>query len=43
MMEFGFDQRKTAEAVLKNSGWEYTFFSDYSGRERFVEVDILLL
>jgi hypothetical protein len=37
--EFGFDQREIAESVLKTyPDWQYTFFADYAGIERFVEI-----
>ena len=39
--EFGFDQRDVAENILKQyPHWQYTFFADYAGIERFVEVYI---
>ena len=39
--EFGFDQREIAENILQQyPKWQYTFFADYAGIERFVEIDI---
>jgi release factor glutamine methyltransferase len=39
LFEFGFDQREIAEVVLqKYPQWEYSFFADYAGVERFGEV-----
>ena len=36
IFEFGFDQRDVAEEVLKKyPQWEYSFFADYAGVERF--------
>lgn len=40
VIEFGFDQREIAEAVIQNHGWEYEFFSDYAGIERFCDIAI---
>lgn len=41
LFEFGFDQRDIAEEVLKKyPQWEYSFFQDYAGIERFGEVYI---
>ena len=41
LCEFGFDQRKIAESILQGyPNWQYTFFADYAGIERFVEVYI---
>lgn len=40
LIEFGFDQRQVAENVLQGLSWEYHFFSDYSGIERFAEIRI---
>lgn len=37
--EFGFDQRKVAELVVSNyHQWNYSFFADYAGIERFGEI-----
>jgi len=37
--EFGFDQRDIAESVIKTyPNWKYSFFPDYAGIERFVEI-----
>ena len=39
LFEFGFDQREVAEIILKKyPQWEYSFFADYAGIERFGEV-----
>ncbi len=39
--EFGFDQRDIAESVIeKYPHWKYSFFADYAGIERFVEVSL---
>lgn len=39
IFEFGFDQREIAEELLKNyRDWEYDFFPDYAGIERFWEI-----
>ena len=40
MIEFGFDQREIAENILRHSGWEYEFFPDYAGIERFCEISL---
>lgn len=44
IIEFGFDQRKIAEDILQNFHekyeWEYEFFADYAGIERFAEITI---
>jgi len=37
-IEFGFDQREIAEETIKKYGWEYEFFQDYAGIERFCEI-----
>lgn len=37
--EFGFDQRDIAESRARNyPKWEYSFFADYAGIERFGEI-----
>lgn len=39
ILEFGFDQREIAEEILeKYRDWEYNFFPDYAGIERFWEI-----
>jgi release factor glutamine methyltransferase len=39
LYEFGFDQREVAEQeVQKYPQWEYSFFADYAGIERFGEI-----
>ena len=39
LFEFGFDQREVAEQeVQKYPQWEYSFFADYAGVERFGEI-----
>ncbi len=39
--EFWFDQREVAEEVVKKyPHWEYSFFADYAGVERFGEIVI---
>lgn len=39
IFEFGFDQRKIAEETLKKyKDWNYSFFPDYAGIERFWEI-----
>jgi methylase of polypeptide subunit release factors len=38
IFEFGFDQREIAKRVLDWYPWQYSFFADYSGIERFGEV-----
>lgn len=38
IFEFGFDQRHIAETVLERFPWEYSFFADYAGIERFGEI-----
>jgi release factor glutamine methyltransferase len=43
MIEFGFDQREIAEKVIASHGWEYEFFADYAGIERFCEVRLLVV
>jgi methylase of polypeptide subunit release factors len=40
IIEFGFDQREIAEEMIKSYGWEYEFFADYGGVERFCEIKI---
>ena len=41
IFEFGFDQREVAEEVVKKyPQWEYSFFADYAGVERFGEIHI---
>jgi methylase of polypeptide subunit release factors len=40
LIEFGFDQREIAEKVIASYGWEYEFFSDYAGVERFCEIEL---
>ncbi len=40
IIEFGFDQRKIAEKVIREYNWKYEFFADYSGIERFCEIYI---
>jgi methylase of polypeptide subunit release factors len=40
IIEFGFDQREIAEKVIASYGWEYEFFSDYAGVERFCEIEL---
>ncbi len=38
LCEFGFDQREIAERVLSWYPWQYSFFADYAGIERFAEI-----
>ncbi len=39
LFEFGFDQREHAENILQQyPNWEYSFFPDYAGIERFGEI-----
>lgn len=39
LFEFWFDQREVAEEVVKKyPHWEYSFFADYAGVERFGEI-----
>ena len=39
IFEFGFDQREVAESVVqKYPNWNYEFFADYAGIERFGEI-----
>jgi hypothetical protein len=39
LYEFWFDQREIAEQVVKKYPlWEYSFFADYAGVERFGEI-----
>jgi methylase of polypeptide subunit release factors len=38
IIEFGFDQREIAEKLIASYGWEYEFFADYAGVERFCEI-----
>jgi release factor glutamine methyltransferase len=38
LIEFGYDQREICENLLKTYGWEYRFFADYAGIERFCEI-----
>lgn len=39
LFEFGYDQRDIAESALqKYPHWEYSFFADYAGVERFGEI-----
>lgn len=40
IFEFGFDQRLVAEQVLQWYPWQYSFFADYAGIERFGEIII---
>ncbi len=40
IIEFGFDQREIAENLIQSYGWEYEFFADYAGVERFCEITI---
>lgn len=41
LYEFWFDQREVAEAIVKKyPKWEYSFFADYAGAERFGEIII---
>lgn len=40
LIEFGFDQRKIAEESIKNYGWTYEFFPDFSGIERFCDIKL---
>ncbi len=40
IIEFGFDQREIAEKIISSYGWEYEFFPDYAGIERFCEINI---
>lgn len=41
LYEFWFDQREVAEAIVKKyPHWEYSFFADYAGVERFGEVKL---
>ena len=41
LFEFGFDQREIAETDLKKyPQWEYSFFADYAGVERFGEISL---
>lgn len=43
LFEFGFDQREVAESVTKQyPDWNYTFFADYAGIERFGEIHFSL-
>lgn len=39
LFEFGFDQREVAESVMQQyPNWNYEFFADYAGIERFGEI-----
>lgn len=38
LIEFGYDQHMHAESCFQKYGWDYRFFSDYAGIERFAEV-----
>lgn len=39
IFEFGFDQREVAESIVKQyPEWNYEFFADYAGIERFGEI-----
>lgn len=38
MIEFGYDQRQIAEGIIQRYDWEYEFFADYGGIERFCEI-----
>lgn len=40
IIEFGFDQREIAAQVLSAYPWKIIFFADYSGIERFAEIQI---
>lgn len=40
IIEFGFDQREIAEKIIVSYGWEYQFFADYAGIERFCEIEL---
>lgn len=41
LFEFGFDQRKIAENILRSyPDWKYSFFADYAGIERFGEIKL---
>ena len=40
LIEFGYDQREIAEEIIIKHGWKYEFFADYSGIERFCEINI---
>ena len=40
IIEFGFDQREIAEKIIREYGWEYEFFADHAGVERFCEINI---
>ena len=41
IFEFWFDQRAIAEEILKKyPQWEYSFFADYAGVERFGEINL---
>ncbi len=41
LFEFGYDQRDIAEEILKKyPQWEYSFFADYAGVERFGEISL---
>lgn len=39
LIEFGFDQRNIAEEIIKKYHWNYGFFADYGGIERFCEIE----
>jgi release factor glutamine methyltransferase len=40
LIEFGFDQREIAERIISSYGWQYEFFTDYAGVERFCEIQL---
>lgn len=40
IIEFGFDQRVIAEEIIKKYGWNYEFFPDFAGIERFCEIHL---
>lgn len=42
LIEFGFDQREIAREILKQYGWNYEFFPDFAGIERFCEIDLTI-
>ncbi len=41
IFEFGFDQRLVAEEILGTYSWQYSFFADYAGIERFGELTLV--
>ncbi len=40
IIEFGFDQRRIAEEIIQKFDWNYEFFADYAGIERFCEIEM---